>query len=238
MNVLVIGSAPDAIQARDWDMKVFDQVIAINNAWRVAVRWDELIFPYDFSDENKPVRLLDHQKFVTENQFVPAQNLFGGFIYAGATMAFTAGYWSLASHLPTKLCFLGCNMHYSKLGSTHFYGKGQPDPLRDDITLTSLKACSHRMLILAKMQGCDIVSLSAGETNLHVPQTSFDALLDYRPAFIISKEKVAQALKYEKNLNYFVEDGRYWLKENFFCRHELEKLDRIWIDALAPSAVK
>ena len=233
MNVLVIGSAPDAIQAQNWDMQVFDQVIAINNAWRVAVRWDELIFPYDFLDENKPVRLLDHQKFVTEDQFVPAQNLFGGFVYAGATMAFTAGYWSLASHLPTKLCFLGCNMNYSQRGPTHFYGTGQPDPLRDDITLTSLKACSYRMLIFAKMRGCDIVSLSAGETNLHVPQTSFDEFLDYRPAFIISQEKMAQALKYEKNLNYYVADGRYWQKENFFCRHKLEKLDRIWIDALA-----
>ena len=115
-------------------------------------------------------------------------------------MAFTAGYWSLASHRPTRLCFLGCNMNYSQNGPTHFYGKGQPDPLRDDITLTSLRACSYRMLILAKMQGCDIVSLSTGETNLHVPQTSFEEFLDYRPAFIISREKMNRALKYEKNL--------------------------------------
>ena len=105
LKVLVIGSAPDAIQARDWDMEVFDLVIVINNAWQVAIHWNELIFPYDFADENKPAQLLDHQKFVTEDQFVPAQNLFGGFVYAGATMAFTAGYWSLASHLPTRLCF-------------------------------------------------------------------------------------------------------------------------------------
>ena len=237
MNILVIGSAPDAIKAQDLDMKVFDLVIAINNAWRVAVHWDELIFPYDFSDENKPAKLLCHQKFVTEDQFVPAQNLFGGFVYAGATMAFTAGYWSLASHLPTRLCFLGCNMHYNKRGPTHFYGKGKPDPLRDDITLTSLRACSHRMLIFAKMQGCDIVSLSAGETNLHVPQRNFDEFLDYRPAFVISQEKMNQALKCEKSLNYYVEDGRYWLKQDFFCRNELEKLDRIWIDALTPSPV-
>lgn len=237
MNVLVIGSAPDAIQARDWDMEVFDLVIVINNAWRVVTHWNELIFPYDFSDENKPAKLLNHQKFVTEDQFVPAQNLFGGFVYAGATMAFTAGYWSLASHLPTKLCFLGCNMHYSHSGPTHFYGKGQQDPLRDDITLTSLRACSHRMLILAKMRGCDVVSLSAGETNLHVPQTSFEKFLDYHPEFVISQEKIYQALNYEKNLNYYVEDGRYWLQENFFCRDELAKLDRIWIDAITPGPV-
>ena len=237
MNVLVIGSAPDAIQARDWDIKIFDQVVAINNAWRATTHWNELIFPYDFLDENKPSQLLDHQKFVTEEQFVPAQNLFGGFVYAGATMAFTAGYWSLASHRPTRLCFLGCNMNYSQNGPTHFYGKGQPDPLRDDITLTSLRACSYRMLILAKMQGCDIVSLSTGETNLHVPQTSFEEFLDYRPAFIISREKMSQALQYEKNLNYYVEDGRYWREENFFCRDELKKLDRMWVNALTPSTV-
>ena len=126
-------------------------------------------------------------------------------------------------------------MNYSQNGPTHFYGKGQPDPLRDDITLTSLRACSYRMLILAKMQGCDIVSLSTGETNLHVPQTSFEEFLDYRPAFIISREKMNQALKYEKNLNYFVEDGRYWRKENFFCRDELKKLDQMWVDALSTS---
>ena len=237
MNVLVIGSAPDATKACDWDMKVFDQVVAINNAWRATIHWDELIFPYDFSDENKPSKLRKNQKFVTEDQFVPAQNLFGGFVYAGATMAFTAGYWSLASHLPSKLCFLGCNMHYSHNGATHFYGNGQLDPLRDDITLTSLRACSHRMLILAKMQGCDIVSLSAGETNLHVPQTSFDEFLDYQPAFSFSREKVSKALKYEKNLKYYVEDGRYWLQEKFFCRDELIKLDRMWVDALTPSPV-
>ena len=91
------------------------------------------------------------------------------------------------------------------------------------------------MLILAKMQGCEIVSLSSGKTNLHVPQTSFDEFLDYRPAFIISREKMNQALKYEKNLNYYVEDGRYWREEKFFCRSKLEKLDRMWLDALAPS---
>ena len=81
------------------------------------------------------------------------------------------------------------------------------------------------------------MSLSAGETNLHVPQTSFEKFLDYHPEFVISQEKIYQALNYEKNLNYYVEDGRYWLQENFFCRDELAKLDRIWIDAITPGPV-
>ncbi len=237
MNVLIIGSAPDAARAADWEMSVFDRIITINNAWKVTNQWNELIFPYDFSDENKPSNVLNHQKIVTEDQFVFAQNLFGGFVYAGATMAFTAGYWSLAQHQPSKLCFLGCNMYYKNKGNTHFYGRGKPDPLRDDITLTSLKACSYRMLILAKMRGCDIVSLSPGETNLHVPQTSLNELLGYQATFLISESKVKQALKLEKRLNYYVDDGRYWLKEKFFCRDELQKLDQIWIDALMSNSL-
>jgi hypothetical protein len=128
-------------------------------------------------------------------------------------------------------------MHYKSKGQTHFYGRGQPDPLRDDITLTSLQASSYRMLILAKIQGCDIISLSPGETNLHVPQTSFDEFLDYQATFRISETKVRQALEHEKKLNYYVKDGRYWLNEMLFCRDELQKLDQIWIDALVPKAV-
>ena len=126
-------------------------------------------------------------------------------------------------------------MCYSQSGPTHFYGHGQPDPLRDDITLTSLRACSYRMLILAKMRGCDIVSLSSGETNLHVPQTSWHELSDYQPPFAISEKKMNEAIKQEKKLNYYVEDGRYWLDEKIFCRNALKKIDRIWIEALTPT---
>ena len=62
MNVLVIGSAPDSIQVNNRDIRIFDRVIVINNAWKVTSHWDELIFPHDFSDENKPHKLLNHQK--------------------------------------------------------------------------------------------------------------------------------------------------------------------------------
>ena len=62
MNVLVIGSAPDSIQINKQDIRIFDRVVVINNAWKVTSHWDELIFPHDFSDENKPNKLLNHQK--------------------------------------------------------------------------------------------------------------------------------------------------------------------------------
>jgi hypothetical protein len=233
MKVLIIGSAPDSSRAQHWKMDLFDLVVVINNAWRIKKKWDELIFPHDFSTENTPTVLLKHQKIITEEHFVPAQNLFGGFVYAGATMAFTAGYWALANHKPSKICFLGCNMHYSQDEPTHFYGWGKPDPLRNDISLTSLKACSYRMLILAKNNGCEIVSLSHGESNLHVPQISPDDLTRYQSSFLVSETKVEEALKREKQLNYYVEDGRYWEKEHSFCRSELVKLDQIWTESLS-----
>ena len=47
-KILVIGSAPDATQAADWDLSIFEKIIVINNAWRVIDGWDEHIYPYDF----------------------------------------------------------------------------------------------------------------------------------------------------------------------------------------------
>ena len=89
------------------------------------------------------------------------------------------------------------------------------------------------MMIMSKLHGCDVVSLSTGETNLHIPQTSFHALADYQTEIVISEQKLDEALKREKLLNYYVEDGRYWEKEKLFCQNELEKLDQIWIDAVS-----
>ena len=238
MNVLVIGSAPDAIQARDWDMKVFDQVVVINNAWRTTIHWNELIFPYDFSDGNKPPQLLDHQKFVTEDQFVPAQNLFGGFVYAGATMVFTAGYWCLASHTPSLICFLGCNMHYPRDGQTHFYGTGTPDPLRDDISLTSLTACSRRLLSLGKRQNCEIVSLSLGPGELKIPKISFDDVSSYKSKLSLNTQIVERALNMEKKLGYYFEDGRYWNHPEVIDKKQLQDLDKLWINSVKSNAEK
>ncbi len=62
------------------------------------------------------------------------------------TMAFTAGYWALGALKPDIIAYLGCDMIYplEKGSPSHFYGNGQADPLRSDITLQSLgsKVCS------------------------------------------------------------------------------------------------
>lgn len=87
--VLIIGSAPDAVQSRVWNKKSFSHVVAINNAWRVREDWDFLVHPEDFPPENMPNVIFDNQVVITAQDFVPTQNSFGGFVYAGGTMAFT-----------------------------------------------------------------------------------------------------------------------------------------------------
>ena len=79
---------------------------------------------------------------------MPIQNDLGGFVYAGGTMAFTAGYWALGALRPDVMAFFGCDMVYPTEGS-HFYGNGNADPLRDDITLRNLEAKSARLSIIA-----------------------------------------------------------------------------------------
>ncbi len=229
MNILIIGSGPNAIEARSWDRSPFDRIVVINNAWRVRDDWDDMIFPYDFADQNKPARIEPHQRFITEADFVPAQNSMGGFVYAGATMAFTAGYWCLAAFSPQLIGFAGCNMYYPDSGDTHFYGTGTPDPMRDDISLTSLKACSYRMMAFAGQQGCNLVSLSSGETNLSIPQIDHGAVATYQPEQKLNRHHLKEALKMEQKLDYHTPDGRYWENLERYDRASLEALDQIWM---------
>ena len=93
-HVLIIGSGPNAVNAAELEI-AFDAIVVINNAWRVRRDWSHLIYPYDFPKEKWPQEINSSQTVITEKDFVPIQNQYGGFIYAGATMAFTAGYWVL-----------------------------------------------------------------------------------------------------------------------------------------------
>ncbi|MDZ4137006.1 MAG: hypothetical protein U1D06_15660, partial [Paracoccaceae bacterium] len=121
-TILILGSGPGVVAARDWPRDGFDRIVAINNAWQVRNDWDDLVFPWDFPNSNLPP---DPQgRLVTQDDFVPAQNAYGGFVYAGATMAFTAAYWALHKYCPAVMAFAGCNMHYPASGPTHFYGTG------------------------------------------------------------------------------------------------------------------
>lgn len=229
MRVLMLGSAPMAAEAAAWRRDPFDLVLAINNAWRIRPDWDVAIHPHDFPAERQ-ARPGPGQRVVTEAEFVPAQNAYGGFVYAGATMAFTAGYWALHALRPSVIAVYGCDMQYPASGPTHFYGTGTPDPLRADITLRNLEAKSARWRVLAAMQGCALVNLSCGPSRLLLPRVARGGVAAARPG-VWCPDLAAEALAREAELGYLVPSGRYWEEAGRFDPAELDRLDGLWLQA-------
>lgn len=174
--VLVVGSAPDAVRCRVWSRSVFSEIIVINNAWRIRDDWDYMIAPDDFPRDRMPPTFGPGQSLVRSGEYVPANNRFGGVFYAGGTMAFTTGYWALHALRPSVLAFVGCDMVYAAWGKTHFYGTGDPDPLRDDLSLRSLEAKSARLMLHAAEIECACVRLSNQESRLVFPTTTVEEL--------------------------------------------------------------
>jgi len=232
----MLGSAPMALDARDWPRKPFDKIVAINNAVAVRPDWDVMVHPWDFPPDRVPVPMRA-QTIVTETEFVPVQNAYGGFVYAGATMAYTAAYWALGALSPTVLAVFGCDMQYPAGGQTHFYGRGTPDPLRPDITLQSLEAKSARLMVLAAMQGCAVVNLSQGASRLLFPRVQRAAAAQARP-LRFNRGLVSAALAREAALGYVVPSGRYWEELDRFDPSALADLDAMWLDAVAEPLVQ
>lgn len=229
----MLGSGPMAVAARDWDRGGFDAIVAINNAYLVRPDWDYHVYPWDFPQDRRPVAA-DGQTTITEAEFVPAQNAYGGFVYAGATMAFTAAYWALSALKPRVIAVYGCDMHYPA-GKSHFYGKGRPDPLRDDITLRSLEAKSARLMVLAAMQGCAMVNLSFGLTRQVFPRMTRADLAHARPQ-AFDRDLARAALQQEADLGYLVPSGRYWQELDRFDPAAVDALDALWLRAAGMTA--
>jgi hypothetical protein len=230
--VLILGSAPDAVLCRDWPRTAVSHIVAINNAWRLRSDWDFLIAPDDFPPDRFPETRTANQRLITSVDYVPANNRFGGVFYAGGTMAFTAGYWALATLRPTVMAFLGCDMVYTRPGSTHFYGSGRPDPLRLDPSLRSLEAKSARLMLHAQRLGCACVRLSFGDSRLVFPSAHLEELKDWRhtddggPGSLFDQVK-----EQEDRLGYHTPSGRYWEVSDTYRTEEVDDLDRLWLAA-------
>lgn len=223
--VLLLGSAPMAVQAAGWP-RPFDTLVAINNAWRLRPDWDVLIHPEDLPTDRLPGALTPGQRIVTAADYVPVQNRFGGFVLAGATMAFTAGYWALGALKPRVLAWFGCDLVYPATGATHFYGTGQPDPLRADLSLRNLEAKSARLLLLAAARGCACVNLSAGESRLVFPRATLAELAGTRA---LTPPDLAAPLATEARLGYDTPTGRHQHEAHRFDLAELDALDTTWL---------
>ena len=175
--VIIMGSGPGVLNAQHMTRGPDHQIVAINNAWRVRNDWDWLVHPEDFPKDRQPQVLASNQAIIGAKDYVRVQNRYGGFVYAGGTMAFTAAYWALGALKPRVIAMIGCDMIYPQKGPTHFYGTGTADPLRDDVTLRSLEAKSARLWVLAAQAGCAVVNLSdAPCSRLLYPRSGFSQL--------------------------------------------------------------
>ncbi|WP_112323937.1 hypothetical protein [Oceanibium sediminis] len=227
--VVILGSGPTVTRCRDWDLRDAEHIVAINNAHRVRPDWSHAIHPHDFPKERLPAKLTDRQALVTEADFVPAQNAFGGFVFGGGTMAFTAGYWALHRLHPRLIAFFGCDMVYPVDAATHFYGTGTADPLRQDISLRSLEAKSARLALVAARQGCAVVNLSPAPSRLTFPRARPTQLRDLAargPA--LNPAAADTALRAEQALGYDTPDGRYWEYAERFDPAALDAVDALW----------
>ena len=224
--VLILGSAPNVTAVRDWPKSLFTNILAINNAWLVSPDWDAAIYAWDFPLKNRPTPQ-NNQQVIEEDSFVPVQNNYGGFVYSGGTMAFTAGYFALGHYKPKVLAFMGCDMVYTKTKNTHFYGSGTADPLRDDVTLRDLEAKSVRLQAMGARQGCAVVNLSKDPSRLRFPRAALNSIAQEKPNSF-NEELITQALDLEQNLGYYVPSGRYWEKESRFNSSEIDALDALW----------
>ncbi|MFK0690738.1 hypothetical protein ACFX5Q_21415 [Mesorhizobium sp. IMUNJ 23033] len=246
--ILLIGSAPDVVRCEAWPKAAFSRIVAINNAWRVRADWDFLVHAGDFPpDRLPPPQMLRQAQIFSAADYVPAQNSFGGFVYAGGTMAMTAAYWAIHSQKPDVLAFLGCDMIYDQPEKTHFYGIGRADPLRDDPTLQSLEAKSARLLIHALRRDTFCVNLSdLPHSRLLLPRLSFDEhrhlspqrLADMKAGVLagIQSQAVEEAERIEGELGYFYEDGMYWNHLDEIDGRFLADIDKLWMAAVGEVA--
>lgn len=229
-TILVLGSGPNALEAASWPRSAFDEIVVINNAWRVREDWSYLIHPEDFPEERRPGLVQPAQQIITSGSYVPAQNKFGGFVFAGGTMSFTAAYWALHALQPSAIAFFGCDMVYPETSQTHFYGTGTADPLRKDVTLRSLEAKSCRLRAFAASQGCALVNLSARPSRLRIPKVTLGDLTGAGPGVPwLDRTKMDMLVAQEEGLGYFVASGRYWEREDLFDPVQIDALDSQWL---------
>ena len=240
--VLILGSGPNVLECDSWPKLPDMVIVAINNAWRVRSDWNYLVCPEDFPEKNRPSpsECSQTQSVQGADQFVPANNRFGGILYCGATMAYTAGYWVLDRLEPDIMAYLGCDMVYPAANSrTHFYGTGTADPLRSDISLQDLAAKSNRLMIKAGERNCLCVNLSQSpDSRLTFPRLTYERLGQIDAAALsqlletnrnnIRHEEVERAGQLERELGYYTESGKYWEEAENWDAGAIRKIDRHW----------
>jgi hypothetical protein len=175
-TIAVVGSAPSAPEI-DALLGEHTIVVTLNNAWRATNRRDYLVYADDLPDASKPELRERALRGRSSPQYLPAVNAFGGLLHCGASLAFAAGYWLLRAMPCSQISYFAADMVYTTQQS-HFYGRGQPDPLRPDPSLQDHGAKCLRLVYFGLKNGCLFLNASATvETRLAFPRVRSGASL-------------------------------------------------------------
>jgi hypothetical protein len=247
-SALIVGSGPSAPDTVTWEVQNCTRV-AINNAWQVRPDFNFSVYPDDFPSERHPPKSqpIEH---ISYDQYMPILDRAGGVLFAGATMAFATGYWAIGALRPAIIGYYACDMVYRQ-GQTHFYGKGTPDPLREDISLQSLEAKSCRLFAWGLKHGALLTNLSTDpDSRLVFPRATLDVLTLGKTGIIaeylcLTKQKATrevlslarQALHLESKAPFNALRHDYWMIGDGAANVEfIRYIDAAWLKLQAPIA--
>ena len=153
-------------------------VVAINNAHKAASRIDFSVYSGDFPAVDKASGLAVTGR--SSPHYLPAMQRFGGLLFGGATMALAAGYWAINDFPFSQISYYACDMVYEGT-QTHFYGEGQADPLRRNLSLQSLEAKTLRLFYFALANNVLLLNASpVDKTRLCFPHNRAGLSLRHR----------------------------------------------------------
>ena len=101
--------------------------------------------------------------------------------------------------------------------------------------MRSLEAKSTRFECFASHEGCCVYNLSEEKKSRLVYQRK--KFSDIKAAYsdtprTVNMEKFQKVRQMEKDLNYFIPDGKYWKHEKKFDEKQIDSLDKLWLESL------
>lgn len=169
-RVLIVGSAPSAAEAVEWQRRAYC-VIALNNAWRLGMKDALAMYPRDMTNLGELEKAVPSERRLPWHTWIPAIAQFGDAKHRGDTMMLNAVYYALSAPGVREIGLVGCDMDYAQPQS-HFYGRGTADPLRlgDD----HLAAALERVWRVARERGVELVNYSTHtRTRLPWPRRAY-----------------------------------------------------------------
>jgi len=175
-KVLLIGSGCTATQVSDYSYhKTGWTIVTINHGWLAYPEYDYWVAPTDYAGKKDPDA---GDRFVGWDEYIIAQNAYGGEWECGMGITLAAAYWALHTIKPSVIGFLGCDMNYTpgKNGETAFYGigidvqnNGCPDPFAMAARYSikdPIEKLYTRFADMAALKNCDVVNFSKIEKTL------------------------------------------------------------------------